>query len=151
MGLTLWDGVAFVGFLAAVIGTGYTGTSVMDLALRILRDGSLEALARYDLRELRRVPGLGAARACQILASFEIGRRVFGRVRSVERPIRTPQDALPLVQHYARAPKEHFLSILLNTRHLPIGVELVSVGSLNASIVHPREVFRPAISAGAAS
>jgi DNA repair protein RadC len=137
--------------LAAVLGTGCSGTPVGDLAEVLLRDGSLEALARSNPAELRRMRGLGLARACQLLAAFEIGRRAFGRAGSVERPIRTPQDLLPLVQHYAAARKEHFLAVLLNTRHLPIGVELISVGSLNASIVHPREVYRPAILAAAAS
>jgi DNA repair protein RadC len=137
--------------LAAVLGTGCAGMPVEDLAELLLRDGSLEALARSSPRDLRRIRGLGVARACQLLAAFEIGRRAFGRAGMVERPIRTPQDLLPLVHHYATARKEHFLAVLLNTRHLPMGVEIVSVGSLNASIVHPREVFRPAILAAAAS
>jgi DNA repair protein RadC len=137
--------------LAAVLGTGCLGTPVTGLAEVLLRDGSLESLARSSPRELRRVRGLGTARACQLLAAFEVGRRAFGRACAVEHPIRTPQDLLPLVQHYASARKEHFLAVLLNTRHLPINVEIVSVGSLNASIVHPREVFRPAIVAAAAS
>ncbi len=137
--------------LAAVLGTGCTGTPVKDVAERVLKDGSLDALARLPLAELRRLRGLGLARACQLLATFEIGRRVYARAGGLDQPIRRPQDVVPLIQHYARAPKEHFLAVLLNTRHLPIGVELVSVGSLNASIVHPREVFRPAILGSAAS
>jgi len=137
--------------LAAILGTGCVGTSVGDLSDRILRDGTLESLARTAPDELRRLRGLGVARACQLLACFEIGRRVFGRTGSIERPIRQPKDLLPLVQHYAHTRKEHFLAVLLNTRHLPIAVELVSVGSLSASVVHPREVFRPAIISSAAS
>jgi DNA repair protein RadC len=137
--------------LAAVLGTGCAGTPVEDLAGMLIREGSLEALARLAPRELARLRGVGVARACQLLAAFEIGRRAFGRLGLVERPIRTPQDLLPLVQHLAHSRKEHFVTLLLNTRHLPIGVELISVGSLAASIVHPREVFRPAILASAAS
>ncbi len=137
--------------LAALLGTGCAGTPAVDLAEALLTDGSLEALTRRSPQDLSRRRGLGVARACQLLAAFEIGRRAFGRAGNVERPIRTPQDLLPLVQHYGAAPKEHFLTVLLNTRHLPMRVELISVGSLNASIVHPREVFRPAILAAAAS
>lgn len=137
--------------LSAVLGTGCLGTPVQELAEMILKDGALESVARSSPRELRRVRGLGTARACQLLAAFEIGRRAFGRPGAVEHPIRTPQDLLPLIQHYASARKEHFLAVLLNTRHFPMSVEIISVGSLNASIVHPREVFRPAITAGAAS
>ena len=137
--------------LAAVLGTGYAGTSVAEVADGMLRDTSLEALSRLVLKELRRVRGLGTARACQLLAAFEIGRRVFGPIRGVQQPIRTPADVLPLIRHYAYQTKEHFVSVMLNTRHLPVGVEVVSVGSISASIVHPREVFRPAISLAAAS
>ncbi len=137
--------------LAAVLGTGCAGTPVEDLAAQLSRDHSLDALSRCPPRELARLRGIGTARACQLLAAFEMGRRIFGRAGSVDRPIRTPQDLLPLVQHYATERKEHFITVHLNTRHLPIGIELVSIGSLNASIVHPREVFRPAILASAAS
>lgn len=137
--------------IAAVLGTGCTGTPIAEVSDRILRDGPIESLARLSQDELKKMRGLGTARACQLVAAFEIGRRVFGRVSPFERPVRTPQDVLPLVSQYARAVKEHFLAVLLNTRHRPLAVELVSVGSLNASIVHPREVFRPAIVATAAS
>ncbi|MCA9729374.1 MAG: DNA repair protein RadC [Candidatus Eisenbacteria bacterium] len=137
--------------LAAVLGTGYTGTSVGEVADGMLREKSLEALSRLLPKELRRVRGLGTARACQLQAVFEIGRRVFGPIRGVQQPIRTPQDVLPLIRHFGYQAKEHFVSVMLNTRHLPIGVDVVSVGSISASIVHPREVFRPAISLSAAS
>ncbi len=137
--------------LAAILGTGCHGTPVGALAESLLKDGPLESLAQSNSRDLRRVRGLGSARACQILAAFEVGRRVFGRIGGTERPIRTPQDLLPLVQQYSRAKKEHFLIAMLNTRHMPLAIELISVGSLAASIVHPREVFRPAILAAAAS
>lgn len=137
--------------IASVLGTGFSGTPIAQLAGQLLTEGSLDALARLDHRALRRLKGLGVARACQLMAAFEIGRRVHGHAGTIERPIRCPRDVLPLVHAYARAPKEHFLAVLLNTRHLPIRVEVVSIGSLNASIVHPREVFRPAIQEGAAS
>lgn len=137
--------------LAAVLGTGFAGTSVREVAESMLREGTLESLARMAPREMKKFRGLGAARACQLLAALEIGRRVYGRVAMNERPIRSPRDVLPLVQHFAEAPKEHFVSLLLNTRHRPIAVDVVSVGSLASSIVHPREVFRPAIERGAAA
>lgn len=137
--------------LAAVLGTGYAGASVAEVADGVLKQMTLDAMARLAPREVRRLRGLGTARACQLMAAFEIGRRVYGRIRSIDRPIRTPSDVLPLIQQFATMPKEHFVSVLLNTRHLPMSVEVVSVGSLSASLVHPREVFRPAITAGAAS
>jgi DNA repair protein RadC len=79
--------------LAAVLGTGYSGTPVGELAEGILRDASMEGLSRLVPKELRRVRGLGTARACQLLAVFEIGRRVFGPVRGVQPPLRQPAAA----------------------------------------------------------
>ncbi|MEZ4650724.1 MAG: DNA repair protein RadC [Candidatus Eisenbacteria bacterium] len=137
--------------LAAVLGTGFSGTSVREVAESVLREGTLEAIARIPARELKRFRGLGTARAAQLMAALEMGRRVYGRAGALGRPIRTPADAFPLIQHFARVQREHFLAVMLNTRHLPLGVEIISIGSLSTSIVHPREVFRPAISAGAAS
>ena len=79
----------------------------------------------------------------------ELRRRQYrGRV---PKPIRGPEDALPFLRKYTKAKREHFVVLLLNARHELIGTEVVSVGSLNASIVHPREVFLPAVSASAAS
>ncbi len=138
--------------LSAVLGTGFSGMSVREVAGAILEDGPLERLARMKARDLRRFRGLGAARAAQLMAALEMGRRVHCRVDSRRLgPIRSPDDALPLVQHFSTAPKEHFVSILLNTRHFAVSVDVVSVGSLSSSVVHPREVFRPAIEAGAAA
>ena len=145
------DSLTDAELVSAVLGTGYSGVPIARLSAELLREGSLDALAKRGLGELRRLRGLGMARACQLLAAFEIGRRVHGHAGGVDTPIRGPRDVIPLIHAYARAPKEHFLAVLLNTRHLPIGVEVISIGSLNASIVHPREVFRPAILAGAAS
>jgi len=137
--------------LAAVLGTGYAGASVAEVAESVLRERPLEILGRMSPQELRRIPGLGPARSCQLLAAIEMGRRTHWGRRSEDRPIRSPDDALPLVQSFAFAPKEHFVTILLDTRHRSLGLEIVSIGSLSASLVHPREVFRPAILQGAAS
>lgn len=137
--------------LSAVLGTGFSGTSVREVAESVLREGTLEALAKIPAPDLKRFRGLGAARAAQLLAALEIGRRVHGRAGLAEKPIRTPQDLLPLVEHFGHARKEHFVAVFLNTRHRPIAVEVISVGSLATSIVHPREVFRPAIERGAAA
>ncbi|MCA9755676.1 MAG: DNA repair protein RadC [Candidatus Eisenbacteria bacterium] len=137
--------------LAAVLGTGFSGTSVREVAANVLEEGTLEAIAKIPARDLKRFRGLGTARAAQLLAALEIGRRVFGRSGLSERAIRSPEDLMPLVEHFAHARREHFVAVLLNTRHRPIAVEVVSVGSLASSIVHPREVFRPAIERGAAA
>ena len=97
-----------------------------------------------------RVPGVGVARAAALTAAFELGRRA-GHTPLPGGPIRGPEDVLSHVRDLARARREHFVVLLLNARHELQCRETVSIGSLNASIVHPREVFRPAILHAAAS
>jgi DNA repair protein RadC len=97
-----------------------------------------------------RVAGIGPARAAALTATFELGRRAHER-EPARAPIRGPEDVLAQTRDLARARKEHFAVLLLNARHEMQSREIVSIGSLNASIVHPREVFLPAILHSAAS
>jgi DNA repair protein RadC len=102
--------------------------------------------------ELRRVPGIGAARAAQLIAAVEAGRRTLVR-RPHERPqIIVANDAAELLlpQFGSRA-VEQFGVVLLDTKHRVLRITVLSVGTLDASIVHPREVFREAASGGAAA
>ena len=96
------------------------------------------------------VRGIGPARAAALTAAFEIGRRAHERPATSE-PIRSPEDVLGQVRDLTRARREHFVVLILNARHELQCREIVSIGSLNASIVHPREVFLPAILHSAAS
>ena len=95
-------------------------------------------------------PGIGPARAAALCAAFELGRRAQ-EIPSATAPIRGPDDVLRHVRDLRRARREHFVVLLLNARHELQCREVVSIGSLNASIVHPREVFLPAILHSAAS
>src|SRR5439155_5277997 len=107
-------------------------------------------LAGWNVGRWLLVPGVGPARAAALTAAFELGRRaVDGGVSSAV--IRGPEDVLGQVRDLVRARKEHFVVLLLNARHEVEARETVSVGSLNASIVHPREVLQPAIVHSAAS
>src|SRR3712207_1301469 len=96
--------------------------------------------------------GVGEAKACIILAAVEFGKRL-GRVRNPERPvISSPADVDGLLRgRIANLDRENFVAVLLNTRNEVIEFPLISVGTLSASLVHPREVFKPAIRASAAS
>jgi DNA repair protein RadC len=88
-------------------------------------------------------------RAAPLYVAELTKRRYRGRV---PKPVRGPDDVVALIGKRLRGePREHFLVIILNARHEAVAVETVSIGSLNASIVHPREVFRPAVLASAAS
>src|SRR2546428_721742 len=107
-------------------------------------------LAAWPAARWLLVPGVGPARAAALSAAFELGRRAAERGASGS-PIRGPDDVLAQVRDLPRARKEHFVVLLLNARHEVQRRETVSIGSLNASIVHPREVFLPAILHSAAS
>lgn len=139
--------------LAIVIGEGSRGASALVVALRLLGEfGDLVAMGRAGVDEMRGVPGIGFARACQLVASFELGKRFARESRASGTPVRAPQDVARLfmdeMKHYDR---EHFKAAFLNTKNQIIKVVTVSIGSLNASIVHPREILKPAIVASAAS
>jgi len=139
--------------LAIVIGGGSRGKSALVLALGLLGEfGDLVAVGRAGVDEMRRVPGIGFARACQLTAAFELGKRFARESRSAGTSVRAPQDIARMfmdeMKHYDR---EHFKAAFLNTKNQIIKVVTVSIGSLNASIVHPREILKPAIAASAAS
>ena len=125
----------------------------MELAGEVISEaGGLHSLYDVSVHELMQVNGIGKAKACIILAAVELGRRI-GQVRNPGRPmISSPADVDRLLRgRIANLDRENFVVVLLNTKNEVIGTPLISVGTLSASLVHPREVFKPAIRASAAS
>lgn len=140
--------------LALIMGRGIAGESVMVTAQRLLsRFGNLKGIADASLEELAQVKGIGPAKSCQIKAAFELANRLEScSVVGDKVLVKTPEDVTSVVQGKLRdKKKEYFLALLLDTRNQLIRVAEISVGSLDSSIVHPREVFKEVISASAAS
>ncbi|MBI5167456.1 MAG: DNA repair protein RadC [candidate division NC10 bacterium] len=137
--------------LAIILGSGTKGENVLQVAEGLLKKYGGKSLPQIDLEELMQNKGLGKARACQLLACFELGRRLLVK-QEEEFVIRSPEDVYEATKDTLRgAKKEHFLALYLNARNQLIKKETISIGSLNANIVHPREVFHPAVGEAAAS
>ncbi|TYP73856.1 RadC family protein [Paenibacillus methanolicus] len=139
--------------LAILLRTGTKRESAVLLAARILKEcGNLRGLVDMTVEELTAIRGIGPAKAVQLLAGIELGRRLAKSRQSDMPVIRKPQDAADLVMDEMRyLKKEHFVCLFLNTKNQVIVKETLSVGTLNASLVHPREVFRAAIKCSSAS
>jgi len=139
--------------LAIVLGQGMPRATALELANAVLAAvGGLHGLVRASVDDLRRVPGIGPARASQLVAAVEAGRRTLVRGRRERLQILSARDVGDLlVPQFGSRPVEQFGVILLDTKHRVIRTSLLSVGTLDASIVHPREVFREALAAGASA
>jgi DNA repair protein RadC len=139
--------------LAVVIGSGSRDADALSVANQLIEHaGGLHGLTRMGLDYLRLVSGVGPARAARIIAAVELGRRTL--IRGVaERPqLSTPrQVAAYLLPQYGTGPVEQFGIVMLDTKHRVIRIRIVSVGSLDSTVVHPREVFREAASASASA
>jgi DNA repair protein RadC len=139
--------------LAILLRTGSHKESAIHLAQRILKDsGGLHQLVDMNVQELTQLKGIGQTKATQILASIELGRRISQSKLKQTYVIKSPEDAAKYMMESMRhLQKEHFVVLFLNTKHHIIEHETLSIGSLNASIVHPREVFKAAIKRSSAS
>ena len=139
--------------LGLLFGIGSREKTAVELAGEVISEaGGLHGLYHVNAHELMQVNGIGEAKACILLAAVELGCRI-GQVRNPERPmISSPADVDRLLRgRIANLDRENFVAVLLNAKNEVIGAPLISVGTLSASLVHPREVFKPAIRASAAS
>jgi DNA repair protein RadC len=139
--------------LAVLIGHGRRGTDALAVANHVLASSSgVRGLTRIRREQLTGIPGVGPAQAGRVLAAVELGRRTLTVPDTLRPRFATPRDAaLYLLPHYGAYPVERFGVLLLDTRHRLISTRVLSVGSLDASLGHPREVFREALLAGAAA
>ena len=139
--------------LAILLRTGAAQESALRLAENLLeREGGLAGLGHATLEEVEQVRGIGEAKAVTLMAAMELGRRVASLAPQDRTAIRTPEDvAALLMPRFRYETRESFVAVLLSTKNHVLKTAVISVGSLNASIVHPRELFREAINASAAA
>ena len=132
--------------LAIILNTGYGGENVLELSRRIIKEYGSKAVAQEkNVGRLMETLGLPKGKACQIVACFELGRRFYQEEPGRLPTIRSPEDAFKYLEEMKSLRKEQFRGLYLNTRNKVIHDEVISIGILGANLVHPREVFQPAI------
>ncbi|MBO8163821.1 MAG: DNA repair protein RadC [Brevibacillus sp.] len=139
--------------LAILLRTGHQRETCYQLAQRLLTAfGSLYGISQASHQELMKIKGIGPVKAVELHAAFELGRRLAQSVRKEGAPVRMPCDVVELMMPEMRhLTQEHFVCLYLNTKNQIISKQTVFVGSLDASIVHPREVYREAVRRSSAS
>ena len=132
--------------IAILLRTGIPGANAIEIARKLLKDyGSLSGLSRCSVHDLAPIPGVGFAKATQLVAAFGLGQRLAQETLSKQKIDSTELVNELLGPEMRRLSKESLRVILLDTRYHLIRTEEVSVGSVNESIAHPRDVFRPAV------
>lgn len=139
--------------LAILLRTGTKHESALGLAEKLLaRFDSLRGLASASYEELVAVSGIGPAKATDILAAFELAKRLADSQMEFHGVVNSPRDAAQMVlRELSLEDKEHFMIIMLNAKHRVIAKKVISIGHLHASLVHPREMFKEAIKRSSAA
>ncbi|MDG5786853.1 DNA repair protein RadC [Evansella sp. AB-P1] len=139
--------------IALLLGSGTKSESVIQLSARVIQhfDG-LKLLKEASIKELQDIKGIGEAKAVQLKAAMELGKRIQQFSIEDRYTIRSPEDAANyMMEEMRHLTQEHFVCLYLNTKNHVMHKQTVFIGSLNASIVHPREVFKEAFRYSAAS
>jgi DNA repair protein RadC len=132
--------------IAILLRTGLRGANAVEVGRQLLEKyKSLTGISRCSVKELREIPGIGATKALELVAAFGLGQRLARETLSKQK-LDSPELVSELVGHEMRRLRTESLRvILLDTRYRLLHIEEVSLGSLNESIAHPREIFRPAL------
>jgi len=137
--------------MAILLRTGVAGKNVLEVSKEILKKFPTKKLLTLDLKSLSKIKGIGTGKACLLLASFELTKRALAVEDNNLPIISSAKDAVAQLQELRTAKREHLVVLYLNARNQLIHKEIISVGTLNANLVHPREVFKSAIDYLAAS
>lgn len=137
--------------IAILLRTGREGKSVLEIASEVLQKYPMKKLLALDFKTVSKIKGIGPDKACSLLAAFELTKRALEVEDNNLPTINSAKDAVAHLQELRTVKKEHFVVLYLNARNQLIHKETISVGTLNANLVHPREVFKPAVDHLAAS
>jgi DNA repair protein RadC len=139
------DSLSDAEILALLLNTGSKEENVIDVSNRLISKYGLNGISCCSLSELTTIKGIGPAKASKIFAAFELSRRAnSGKI--AKKSIQNSEDvALHYIEKLKGKKKEHLIVILLDSKNRIIKEEIVSIGTLNSSLIHPREVFKPAI------
>lgn len=138
--------------LSIILVTGYGGENVVELSSRILKDYGPKAITGYtQVSEIMEDFKIPKVKACQVLACFEIGRRIFSDNTIGLTTIRSPEDVWNFVSDMHNLKKEYLRGLYLNIKNQVIHDEIISIGTLDQSIAHPRDIFSPALKYHAAA
>ena len=131
--------------LALLLGAGTKGENAIDLGNRLISENGIEKLNSLSLTELMKIKGIGLAKSSKLIAAFELSKRVSsGRI--CEKVVKNPADiAKYYMEKLKDLKKEYFIAVFLDSKNKIIKDEVISIGTLNSSLVHPREVFKEAI------
>ena len=131
--------------LSIILRTGTKAENVIDMSNRLIALYGIDELFNCTINELEKIKGIGKGKAMQLLAISEIGKRIRLKKKKQDK-IDSAKDIFNLFEERLRSEKqEHFFTVLLNTKNYIIGIEKISIGILDASIIHPREIFKSAI------
>ena len=131
--------------IALILSNGTKGENVIDLSNRLISTFGLSKLNSLSVNELIKIKGIGLAKASKLVASFELSKRInCGKLSN--KKIRKPSDiASYYISKLKDLKKEHFIAVFLDSKNKIIKDEIISIGTLNSSVIHPREVFKEAI------
>ncbi|MEI7777745.1 MAG: DNA repair protein RadC [bacterium] len=138
--------------LAIIFNTGSVKEGVLEMASRVLKDyGEKALISQTDAGKIAKDLDIPELKASQIVACAELGRRFFDKDGINRATVRTAEDVFEYLRDMQNLPKEHLRGIYLNSHHKVIHDEVISIGTVNSNLIHPREVFKPAIEYGAAA
>lgn len=137
--------------MAILLGTGIEGKDVMKVSSEILSKYPKKKLLALDYEKLSKIKGIGPAKACLLLAAFELTKRALEVEDNNLPKVDSAKEAVAQLQELRTAKKEHFIALYLNARNQLVHKEIISIGTLDTSLVHPREVFKPALDSLAVS